>query len=313
MPHPRRFRFGIQLASAGSAAEWAELAREAEDLGYSTLFIPDHFGDQLAPGPALAAAASATTALRVGTLVLDNDYRHPVVTAKEMATLDVLSGGRLELGLGAGWMASDYDQSGIPMDEAAVRIDRLEEGLAVLRGLFAPGPFDFAGKHYAIAGLDGMPKPVQDPSPPFLIGGGGPRVLRLAARQADIVGINPAVRSGRVDGAAARDGAAEVTDRKLAWVREAAGDRYPDLEINMLIFVCAVTDDRPGTLEATAPLFGMTPDQVAEYPHAWVGSAEEIAADLEDGRERWDASYLVVQGVEAMRAAAPVVARLAGT
>jgi probable F420-dependent oxidoreductase len=313
MPHPRRFRFGIQLASAGSGAEWAELAREAEDLGYSTLFIPDHFGDQLAPGPALAAAASATTALRVGTLVLDNDYRHPVVTAKEMATLDVLSGGRLELGLGAGWMASDYDQSGIPMDEAAVRIDRLEEGLAVLRGLFAPGPFDFAGKHYAIAGLDGMPKPVQDPSPPFLIGGGGPRVLRLAARQADIVGINPAVRSGRVDGAAARDGAAEVTDRKLAWVREAAGDRYPDLEINMLIFVCAVTDDRPGTLEATAPLFGMTPDQVAEYPHAWVGSAEEIAADLEDGRERWDASYLVVQGVEAMRAAAPVVARLAGT
>lgn len=313
MPHPRRFRFGIQLASAGSAAEWAELAREAEDLGYSTLFIPDHFGDQLAPGPALAAAASATTALRVGTLVLDNDYRHPVVTAKEMATLDVLSGGRLELGLGAGWMASDYDQSGIPMDEAAVRIDRLEEGLAVLRGLFAPGPFDFAGKHYAIAGLDGMPKPVQDPSPPFLIGGGGPRVLRLAARQADIVGINPAVRSGRVDGAAARDGAAEVTDRKLAWVREAAGDRYPDLEINMLIFVCAVTDDRPGTLEATAPLFGMTPDQVAEYPHAWVGSAEEIAADLEAGRERWDASYLVVQGVEAMRAAAPVVARLAGT
>lgn len=313
MPHPRRFRFGIQLASAGSAAEWAELAREAEDLGYSTLFIPDHFGDQLAPGPALAAAASATTALRVGTLVLDNDYRHPVVTAKEMATLDVLSGGRLELGLGAGWMASDYDQSGIPMDEAAVRIDRLEEGLAVLRGLFAPGPFDFAGKHYAIAGLDGMPKPLQDPSPPFLIGGGGPRVLRLAARQADIVGINPAVRSGRVDGAAARDGAAEVTDRKLAWVREAAGNRYPDLEINMLIFVCAVTDARPATLEATAPLFGMTPDQVAEYPHAWVGSAEEIAADLEAGRERWDASYLVVQGVEAMRAAAPVVARLAGT
>jgi probable F420-dependent oxidoreductase len=313
MPHPRRFRFGIQLSSTGSAAEWAELAREAEDLGYSTLFVPDHFGDQLAPAPALAAAATATTGLRIGTLVLDNDYRHPVVTAKEMATLDVLSGGRLELGIGAGWMASDYDQSGIPMDEAAIRIDRLEEGLAVLRGLFAPGAFDFAGKHYAIAGLDGTPKPVQDPHPPFLIGGGGPRVLRLAAREADIVGINPAIRSGRVDGAAARDGAAEVTDRKLAWVREAAGDHYPDLEINMLIFVCAVTDDRAGTLEATAPLFGMTPDQVAEYPHAWVGSAEEIAADLEAGRERWDASYLVVQGVEAMRAAAPVVARLAGT
>ncbi|HET6951286.1 MAG TPA: TIGR03621 family F420-dependent LLM class oxidoreductase [Acidimicrobiales bacterium] len=313
MPHPRRFRFGIQLTSATGGAEWASLAREAEDLGYSTLFLPDHFGDQLAPVPALMAAADATTHLRIGSLVLDNDYKHPVVTAKELASLDVLSDGRLELGIGAGWMASDYEQAGIPMDAAAERIDRLEEALAVLKGLFAPGPFDFTGKHYTIRGLDGLPKPRQEPHPPFLIGGGGPRVLRLAAREADIVGINPAIRSGRVDGAAARDGSAAVTDRKLAWVREAAGDRYADLEINMLVFVCTVTDDRAGTLEATAPLFGMSPDDVAVYPHAWVGSAEEIADDLRAARERWDASYLVVQGAETMRAAAPVVALLAGT
>jgi probable F420-dependent oxidoreductase len=313
MPHPRPFRFGVQLSSAESAADWAGLAREAESLGYSTLFIPDHFGDQLAPAPALAAAAAATSELRVGTLVLDNDYRHPVITAKDMATVDLLSDGRLELGIGAGWMASDYEQSGIPMDDAATRVDRLAEGLTVLKGLFAPGPFSYQGKHYQIADLDGQPLPVQRPHPPFIVGGGGPRVLALAAREADIVGVNPAIRSGRVDRAASHDGAAAVTDRKLRWVREAAGERYGDLELQMLLFACVITDDRAGTLEAMAPLFGLSPEVVADYPHAWVGSVDQVADDLVARRERWDISYLVVQGPDAMRAAAPVVARMAGT
>jgi probable F420-dependent oxidoreductase len=313
MPHPRPFRFGVQLSSAGSAADWAGLAREAESLGYSTLFIPDHFGDQLAPAPALAAAAAATTELRVGTLVLDNDYRHPVITAMDMATVDLLSGGRLELGIGAGWMASDYEQSGITMDDAATRVDRLAEGLTVLKGLFAPGPFSFQGKHYRIAELDGQPRPVQQPHPPFIVGGGGPRVLALAAREADIVGVNPAIRSGRADRAASHDGAAAVTDRKLGWVREAAGERYADLELQMLLFACVITDDRAGTIEAMAPLFGLSPEDVDDYPHAWVGSVDQIADDLVARRERWDVSYLVVQGPDAMRAAAPVVARMAGT
>jgi probable F420-dependent oxidoreductase len=313
MPHPRPFRFGVQLSSAGSAADWAGLAREAESLGYSTLFIPDHFGDQLAPAPALAAAAAATTELRVGTLVLDNDYRHPVITAMDMATVDLLSGGRLELGIGAGWMASDYEQSVITMDDAATRVDRLAEGLTVLKGLFAPGPFSFQGKHYRIAELDGQPRPVQQPHPPFIVGGGGPRVLALAAREADIVGVNPAIRSGRADRAASHDGAAAVTDRKLGWVREAAGERYADLELQMLLFACVITDDRAGTIEAMAPLFGLSPEDVDDYPHAWVGSVDQIADDLVARRERWDVSYLVVQGPDAMRAAAPVVARMAGT
>lgn len=313
MPHPRPFRFGVQLSSAGSAADWADLAREAESLGYSTLFIPDHFGDQLAPAPALAAAAAATTELRVGTLVLDNDYRHPVITAMDMATVDLLSGGRLELGIGAGWMASDYEQSGITMDDAATRVDRLAEGLTVLKGLFAPGPFSFQGKHYRIAELDGQPRPVQQPHPPFIVGGGGPRVLALAAREADIVGVNPAIRSGRADRAASHDGAAAVTDRKLGWVREAAGERYADLELQMLLFACVITDDRAGTIEAMAPLFGLSPEDVDDYPHAWVGSVDQIADDLVARRERWDVSYLVVQGPDAMRAAAPVVARMGGT
>jgi probable F420-dependent oxidoreductase len=316
MGHRRPFRFGVQLSHAPTSADWSELARRAEDLGYSTLFIPDHFGSQLAPGEALAAAAAATDRLRVGTLVLDNDFRHPVVTAKEMASLDLLSDGRLELGIGAGWMTSDYDQSGIPMEPAGVRVDRLEEAITVLKGLFAPGAFSHEGEHYRIDQLDGQPKPVQLPHPPLLVGGGGPRVLRLAAREAQIVGVNPAIRSGRIDAASAQDGAAATTDRKLEWVREAAGDRYDDIEINMLIFACIVTDDAASaasTVEAMAPAFGLEPAQLAQYPHAWIGTADEICERLEAGRERWDASYLVVQGPDAMAAAAPIVAKLAGT
>lgn len=309
----RPFRFGVQLASARTAAEWAELARKAEDLGFSTLFMPDHFEDALAPVPALMAAADATRELRVGPLVLDNDYKHPVVTAKEMATVDLLSDGRLELGIGAGWMASDYERSGIPMDDAAVRVERLEEGIAVLKGLFGEGNFSYQGKHYQVAELDGRPKSVQQPHPPFLVGGGGPRVLRLAAREADIIGINPSIRAGHINADAARNGVAGATDQKVGWVRAEAGDRYDAIEINFLIYACVVTDDRQATVEAMAPVFGLEPAEVGDYPHAWVGSADEICDQLVAGRERWDASYLVVQGPEAMNAAAPIVARLAGT
>ncbi|HEY3142895.1 MAG TPA: TIGR03621 family F420-dependent LLM class oxidoreductase [Acidimicrobiales bacterium] len=313
MGHPRPFRFGIQLANARSGAEWAELARKAEDLGFSTLFAPDHFEDNLAPIPALMAAAAATDRLRVGSLVLDNDYKHPVVTAKEAATVDLLSDGRLELGIGAGWMASDYDHAGIPMDPAAVRVDRLAEGIAVLKGLFAEGPFNYEGAHYKISELDGRPKPVQRPHPPLLVGGGAPRVLALAAQEADIIGVNPAIRAGRVNRAASRDGAAEVTDRKLGWVRGAAGDRYDDLEINFLIFACVITDDRKSVIEQMAPMFALEADDVGDYPHAWIGTTDEICEQLEANRDRWDASYFVVQGADAMAAAAPIVERLAGS
>lgn len=312
MPHDRRFRFGVQLATATSGEEWAALARKAEDLGYSTLFLPDHFGHQLAPVPAMQAAADATTDLRVGCLVFDNDYKHPVVLAKEVATIDVLSGGRVELGLGAGWMNSDYEQSGIQHDRAGVRIDRMEEGIAVLKGLFADGACSFEGEHYRIAALDGMPKPVQRPHPPLLIGGGGRRVLSIAAREADIVGINPAIVTGAIGAEAARNGAADETDQKLEWVKAAAGDRYAELEINMLIFAGIITDDPAGTKAQMAPLFGLEPADIDDYPHALIGSVESIADDLQRRRERWDVSYIVVQG-DAMDALAPVVSALAGT
>jgi probable F420-dependent oxidoreductase len=312
MPHPRSFRFGVQLSSAPSREAWTALARKAEDLGYSTLFLPDHFGDQLAPVPALQAAADATTDLRVGCLVFDNDYKHPVVLAKEVATLDVLTGGRVELGIGAGWMSSDYQQSGIPEDRAGVRIDRMEESIAVLKGLFADGAHSFEGKHYTISGLDGRPKPVQQPHPPFLIGGGAKRVLTIAGREADIVGINPSIASGRVDAAAARSGTAEATDQKVEWVKAGAGSRYDELEINMLIFAAVLTDDKEGTTATMAPLFGLDPDGLDDYAHAWIGSVESICDDLQKRRDRWDVSYLVVQA-DAMESMAPVVAKLAGS
>jgi probable F420-dependent oxidoreductase len=312
MAHPRTFRFGVQLSTAPTGEAWATLARRAEELGYSSLFLPDHFGGQLAPVPAMQAAADATTDLRVGCLVFDNDYKHPVVLAKEVATIDVLSGGRVELGIGAGWMKSDYDQSGIQHDSAGVRISRMEEGITVLKGLFAEGPFSFEGAFYRITGLDGMPKPVQQPHPPFLIGGGGKRVLTIAGREADIVGVNPASVSGVVDAAAAKSGGAEETDQKLEWVKAAAGDRYPELEINMLIFAAILTDDAAGTIAQMAPLFGLEPEGLEQYPHAWIGSIESICDDLQARRDRWDVSYLVVQG-DAMETMAPVVAKLAGT
>jgi probable F420-dependent oxidoreductase len=312
MGHPRRFRFGIQLSAAPDRRTWAGLAGKAEDLGFSTLFLPDHFGDQLAPVPAMMAAADATTTLRVGTLVFDNDYKHPVVLAKELATLDVLSGGRVEVGIGAGWLRSDYEQSGIAMDRPGVRVDRMVEGVAVLKGCFAPGPFSYEGRHYRVTGYDGLPKPLQTP-PPLLIGAGSPRMLRIAAREADIVGVNPSIHSGAVDAAAAQHGAAEVTDGKLATIREAAGARYDDLEINLLQFAAIVTDDRRGTAEMLAPLFGLPPEALQRYPHACIGTVEHIADDLRARRERWDASYVVFQGDASLDAMAPVVAALRDT
>lgn len=311
MPSSRPFRFGIQVSTADSATAWTDLARKVEDLGYSTLFLPDHFGDQFAPIPALSVAAAVTTDLRVGALVFDNDYRHPLVLAKELATLDVLSNGRLEIGLGAGWMKSDYDQSGIPFDEPSVRVDRFEEGLQIIKGLLGADPVDFHGEHYRITAAVGAPRPVQDP-PPLLVGGGLPRMLRLAGRHADIIGINPTIPNGAIDADAVRSGLADETDRKLEWVREGAGDRFDDLEINLLNFACIVTDDRDGTAEAFAPAFGLQPDDLLAFPHALIGTVDQIVETLLERRERWGASYVVVQA-DAIDAFAPVVGRLAGS
>jgi probable F420-dependent oxidoreductase len=312
MAHPRKFRFGVQASNAGSAAEWAALARKAEDLGYSSLFLPDHFGDQLAPVPAMMAAADATTDLRVGALVFDNDYKHPVVLAKEIATIDVLSGGRVEFGIGAGWMTTDYEQSGIPKERDGVRIAKMVEALDIYRGLWAPGAYSFKGEYYTIDGLDGLPKPVQQPHPPILIGGGGPKVLRIAAQHADIVGINPRLDAGEVTAAAGQDAIASRVDEKVQWVRDAAGDRFEELELNILVFFATITDDARGFAEQLAPAFSVSVDDALALPYAWFGTVDEICDKLRAARERWGMSYFVLQkdGMEAM---APVVAQLSGT
>jgi probable F420-dependent oxidoreductase len=312
MPATHPFRFGVQASSAVDAADWSDIAKQAEDLGFSTLFMPDHFGDQFAPIPALMAVADATTTLRIGGLVLDNDYKHPVVLAKELATLDVLSGGRTEIGLGAGWMIEDYEQSGIAHDPPGVRIDRMVEGLAVIKGLMADGAFDFAGDHYSISGLDGRPKPLQRPHPPILIGAGGKRMLSIAAREADIVGINPNLRSGRIDAETAGDAVAAAYDQKVEWVRDAAGPRFESLELNCLMFFVNLTDDSKGFAESMAPVFGLSPDEVLDVPAALFGTVDEMCERLLARRERWGLSYIVCQK-EAMADMAPVVAKLTGT
>ena len=313
MAHPRRFRFAAQLSTAPDRPAWADQARKAEDLGFSTLLMPDHFGDQLAPVPALMAAADATTTLKVGALVFDNDYRHPLILAKEAATLDLLSGGRLELGLGAGWMRSDYEESGIAYDPPAVRVDRFEEGVAVITGLLeSDTPFSFSGKHYTVTGHTSTPRPVQRPRPPVIIGGGGRRVLQIAARHADIVSINVDLRAGTAGPEAASNATPEATRRKINWVKEAAGARFDEIELNTLIGFALVTDDRQSVVDAVAPALGLDPDDALHIPLALIGTLDQMVEELEWRRREYAMSYFSVES-DVWETLAPVVARLAGT
>jgi probable F420-dependent oxidoreductase len=311
MANDRRFRFGAQLSYAGSREEWAAKARRVEELGYSTLCMPDHFDDQLAPIPALLAAATATTTLRIGTLVLGNDYRHPLVTAKEAATLDVLSGGRFELGIGAGWLRSDYEQSGICWDGPGVRIDRLEEAVAVVKGLLAGGKFSFRGRHYTVTGHPGTPVPVQRPRPPILIGGGGRRILSLAGREADIVSVNFDLRSGSIGPQVGPTATLDATAQKVGWIREAAGDRFDDVELSSTAYLTMVTDDREAVAGGLGTGFGLDAGQVLAMPNFLIGTVAQIADELERRRDELGFSYIVVGG-ECFEAMAPVVERLAG-
>ncbi len=313
MAHPRKFRFGVQASGQYSAKEWREFVRKVEDLGYTTLFMPDHFVDtDLAPMVGIAFAAEATTTLRIGHLVLGNDYKHPAVTAKEAATIDVLSDGRLEFGLGAGWMKVDYDALGLDYDRPGVRIDRLEEALAVINGAWGADPFSFSGEHYSITDYQGLPKPVQSPRPPIVIGGGGQRLLGLAGREADIVGINPNLKAGAVGIDTVRDALADMTAQKIQWVRDGAGSRYDDLELQIRYFVAAVTDDAAGFAEAMAPSFGVSADEALDSGVALVGSIDGCAEVLRERREKWDVSYIVL-GHDNFEAFAPLVAQLSGT
>jgi probable F420-dependent oxidoreductase len=318
MAHPRPFRFGVHTSNAADGKAWADAARRYEDLGFSVLLLRDHFDDQLGPIAAMATAAAVTTSLRVGCLVFDNDYRHPLVLAKELATIDKLSGGRCEVGLGAGWMAPDYEQAGMPFDPPGERVSRMIEGVAVMKGLFADGPFDFTGEHYTITGHDAQPKPVQRPHPPIMIGGGGRRVLTFAAREADIIGLNPVKRSNEEwADQNIPDATAVATDRKVAWIRDAAGARFDELELSIVAPFVVETDDRDGL---AASLVGgldtgdldTSPANVLASPYVALGTIDQICDTLRERRERWGISYYVFND-EAVDTVAPIVEQLRGT
>ncbi len=306
------FRFALQVSRTASPAAWRELARKAEDLGYSTLYVPDHLDDQWAPMIALAVAAEATSTIRVGTLVLDNDFRHPVLLAKEAATLDVMTDGRFEFGIGAGWMTTDYEQSGIPMDRPSVRVDRLAESLEIMRAMWQTGSATFSGRHYEVMEASGVPAPVTPGGPPLVIGGGSKRILSLAGQYADVVSIVPSLAAGQIGPEVAAEAVVEKYADRVRWATEAAGDRAGDLEFQCWTVAVQVVPNADQVIEAMASLFDLTPDQLRAAPLALFGTTSEIIETLRKRREELGFSYIVVHEAE-MEALAPVIGELAGT
>ncbi len=297
------FRFGVQCAHL-PVERWQAAAQQIEALGYSTVFIPDHFTTQWDPMTALPAISTATQSLNVGSLVYDVDYRHPVIYAKAAATLHLLSGGRFEFGIGAGWMETDYVEAGMPYDRAGVRIARLEEALEIIVSMWQSERTSFDGNFYRVNEIAQAALLPEGQQPKILIGGGGKRLLSLAGRHADIVGINPALPEGRVTAATPADSSPERVREKVSWVREAATEvgRDPDaIEYNALTFVTAITDDPKPLRESLAQSSGMTVEQVADCPLFLTGTAGEIRERLERRREETGISYTVIQaGDEAL-------------
>lgn len=304
------FRFGAKATRAASAKEWTDLAKQAEDLGYASFQIDDHFGNQLAPVPAIMAAAAATSSILVGPHVAGIDFRNPVLFAKEAATIDLLSDGRMMLGLGAGWSKDDYAIAGIEQASASVRIERLGEAVQIMRGLWGEGNFSFSGQHFQVAEVDAKPKPISNI--PILIGGGGKKLLTLAAQSADIVGINPTIVARSINPRSMATAAADVVDEKIAWVKEAAGARFGEIELQLQLFKTQVTDDPQPVIEGLAKAFGLPPEVVATAPFFQIGSVAQIKENLIAMRERWGISYIVCQN-DGTQALAPIVAELAGT
>jgi probable F420-dependent oxidoreductase len=310
-------RFGVVCESVRQGRAWLDFARQVEDSGIDVLLLRDHFsagpfGQQLAPFSGLATAASATTRLRLGTLVLSNDFRHPAIVAHEAASLHLISGGRFELGIGAGWYKPEYDAAGIAFGSAGQRLARLDASLSIIRGLLDGTPVRHADDAYQIDGLDldVLPMP-RAGSPRLLVGAGGPRMLRLAARHADIVGILPAPIRDSTDSDDPRDRLPAAFDAKLAVLREAAGERFGDLEINAIATI-VVTDKRRADTEdliARRGWTGIDTEQVWQMPTVFIGSAEQIRTDLQARRERFGLSYLVA-GQDSQPALAEVISGL---
>ncbi len=302
----RPFRFAITTSRADSGAEWRAKARRIEELGYDALLMTDHLTQQLAPIPAMAAALEATTTLRVGSYVFSNDYRNPLMLAKEIATLDYLSGGRVDFGLGAGWYVRDYEMLGIPYDRPGIRVSRMIEAVRLLDRLFAEDSVDASGSFYTVHGARLLPKRSR---PPLMIGGGGPRMLRFAAEHADIIALNPQFNA---DGhPVLSDLTAGATQRKLDVLRGALGDRLATVELNIFIIDAGVSDEPRSLLDGIALRLKGTAAQLVDSPFFLYGSVADLKRQLLERRERLGISYYGLPE-KAMEPFAPVVRELRG-
>ncbi|MFE3170609.1 TIGR03621 family F420-dependent LLM class oxidoreductase [Amycolatopsis sp. NPDC059090] len=307
--HP--IRFAAQVRNAKSGSEWRNIARRAERLGYSSILIPDHLNDHFPPLVGMTLAAEATTSLKVGTLVCNNDFREPTMLAKEIAALNSASGDRIEFGLGAGWQQEEYDRLGIKFDRPGVRIERLTESVQLMKELWTTGQVRMNGKHYTVEASVGIPATNEFRCPSLTIGGGGRKVLSLAAEKADIVGFNASMRSGTRDNETARSITAESFEQRVAWVRDAAGDRLAKLEFQCLLAVCQIVPDRQEMIETLTRHTPLNAEEIATSPALLFGSAEEICAQLEQWRDQFGFTYWVVPAAS-MESFAPVVEHMTG-
>jgi probable F420-dependent oxidoreductase len=307
MNGPIRFSASLGQIATG---QLIATAQRAEELGYAAVTIPDHFDDQPAPLIGLTAAAAATSTIRLLPLVLANDYREPVVLAKELASLDALSGGRLEFGIGAGWMTDDYEFAGITNDSPGTRIRRLSESVDILTALLRGERVDVDGEFYSVHGALGQPHPVQAGGIPLMLAGGKRKMLTLAGEKADIIGINPGLTAGVIDERAGQDATPERTDQKIAWVKDGAGDRFDSLTLQTRIHLAMVTDDRESVAREMAPLLGISAQDALDSPHALVGTVDQIVDEVQRWRDRWGFTYVSINAEE-LEDFAPVVEAIA--
>lgn len=312
------FRFGAVVEHVNSPGEWVNKAKHVEELGYDAFLVPHHLS--LSPVVPLTIAAIATSHIKVGSFVFNIDFiQNPVFWAGEAASLDQFSRGRLELGLGAGYVHSEYEQAGIPFDEAGVRVSRFEEALHIIKRLLeTEEPVKYAGKHYTVDYQSARTPSFQKPRPPIYIGGGGRRVLSIAAREADIVGVVPRSLAQGLEGSSVT---AEATAQKVEWVRRAAEERFSQLEISTMVFHVMITPANPVQVAQQvinylsrhlfAPNQTVTPEEILNSPHFLIGSLDQICEGIIQRRERFGISYITVLEKD-LDTFAPVVARLTG-
>jgi probable F420-dependent oxidoreductase len=271
--------------------------------------MPDHFGPRLATAPALVLAAEATSRVRVGSLVYDNDFRHPAMLAQEVATIDLLTEGRFDFGIGAGWLKTEYDAAGLPFDPGRKRVERLGEALTIVKRLLREEAVTFSGHHYQLKGLTAGFRTIQQPHPPLLIGGGGRQLLALAAREAEAISVMP---RSRPDGSGIdpTDGSEAAFARKIEWIKEAAGARFASLELSTLVQAVTITDDRDAAAARMAVDWNQSSEAMLDSPLFLIGSVDQIIATLEHRRTHLGISSITVfeKDVDNL---APVIERIA--